>query len=79
MRAVLLVVVTLLAFQVVDARKPETRTDDSMQCQLCKFIVQEIETLLESDAAHAFIEKEINRTCSLAIFQKYEELVSSIQ
>lgn len=73
MRALLLVIVGLLAFQVGNAK------GGAIECELCHFIVKEIDSLLESHAVHSFIEKEVNKTCNLAIFQKYSSVVRPIR
>jgi len=50
----------------------------TIDCDLCKFIVNDIDNLLQANRTINFIEKEINRVCETDLFKKHAQVCDSI-
>jgi len=52
--------------------------EDTIECDLCHFIVGEVTNYLEQNKTQTFIIKEIVRVCSTELFKDYAQVCESI-
>eukprot|EP01119_Soliformovum_irregulare_P026127 TRINITY_DN986_c0_g1_i1.p2 TRINITY_DN986_c0_g1~~TRINITY_DN986_c0_g1_i1.p2 ORF type:complete len:107 (-),score=25.86 TRINITY_DN986_c0_g1_i1:47-367(-) len=76
MKAIALFVV--LAFLGLCFSMPIVEPQGAIECDLCKFIVQEVDDALARNSTQEAIILEIGKTCTLSIFKNHAAVCKSI-
>jgi hypothetical protein len=81
MKAILCALLFAVCLSVCGAVDPNAFTMSSMpdatiECDLCHFIVKEVDSWLAENKTEQFILHEISKICDSSLFQKHSKVVS---